>query len=541
MVRMTDMLQPGRGDQPPRREERPAANLPEIVILTAREEVLARVRDAIEERGFRLHPSLTVEEAAGRRKIAGDVLIIADRHVAGAEGLVREESQAGNPALLLLDEPETLSGISSGRILNLEFDGKELLRRIDEALPARELPGGSGRRQVFTAGRAPETPAAPAGRGETPFEPLDKPAEKPVPPTGPELKAPPLDGGAPAIPMASPIPAASPPPAAPKPVEAAPPPPGKKQAPAPAAASMREEGAAVGSNTYREAVSAVYAFLQGHRNKSQPPLTAVAQAVERIVQEVGASNALYLAVIHHRPDFADVDTYLAAHQVNTAIYALKIAAGEKFSEKQVYEVALGAAVHDAGMTQLPDGLITRRGKLDQSGYSQVKQHPELGRALLKPYARAYPWLPEVIHQEHERWDGSGYPEGLAGEEIHAYARIIGLADTYEALTHGRPFRERMIPFNVLQQLIRLGGRLFQSDLVKSLIQEISVFPLGSFVRLNTGEVGRVISINQGYPLRPIVHVMFTSEGVPLESGRKVDLRSEPMVYITGPVELESGQ
>ena len=92
----------------------------------------------------------------------------------------------------------------------------------------------------------------------------------------------------------------------------------------------------------------------------------------------------------------------------------------------------------------------------------------------------------------------------------------------------------MIPFNVLQQLIRLGGQLFDKDIVKAFIDDISVFPAGSYVRLNSGEICSVVTINKGYPLRPVTQVLYTADGSELEQGRTIDLKSEPMLYITGP-------
>jgi len=281
--------------------------------------------------------------------------------------------------------------------------------------------------------------------------------------------------------------------------------------------------------------------MRGHRTRSSPPLNELAHAVEGLLAEVNNSHEVFLEVIQHVPDFSDVDTYLAHHQANTAILAAKVGIGLGHEDRMLYELTLSAAVHDVGMTRLPEGLVNRRGRLDQSGVSQVRQHPAYGRDILKAYESAYPFLPQVAYQEHERFDGSGYPDGLQGEAIHPHARVVGLVDTYEALTHGRPFRERMIPFNVLQQLIRLGGRLFHSDLVKAFIEEISVFPLGSYVRLNTGEAGKVQSTNRGYPLRPTVEVLYAADGTLLQQKRTLDLKQEPMLYITGPVDLKEVQ
>ncbi|MFO7768233.1 MAG: HD-GYP domain-containing protein [bacterium] len=555
MVRLADMLQPGKGPEGSRSGEKGRQGaLPEVLILSVREEVIQAVRDALEERGYRFHHADSADEARSRRKVAGRMVLVADESLEGAADLVRDEIREGRPALLVVaasDSPRA-EGLPESRVVTIAEAAEDLLKRIQEIGPDGELPGGEGRRRVFTssegqgparreeaeaAGEEEEATAVPEG---DPGEESAEAEEQPAGPTGPAPV--PGTGRAPASPEEAPPPAPNIPSAS---SDEVPDLPGPLSGETPVSASVprvRAQGPPAAmqpaeSEVYRETVEAVRRFTRGHRSGSNPPLTDVAHQVEELVRALGESNDVLLHVIFHVPEFEDVDDYLAHHQVNTSVYALKIADGLKYSDRQRYETALAAAIHDVGMTRLPEGLVMRRGKLDQSGYSQIKQHPAYGRKILQAYARAYPWLPQVVYQEHERHDGSGYPEGILGEEIHPYARIIGLADTYEALTHSRPFRERMIPFNVLQQLIRLGGRLYSSDLVKALIQEISVFPLGSFVHLNTGEVGRVVGTNRGYPLRPIVQVLLASDETPLEQERLIDLREEPMLYITGPVDL----
>jgi HD-GYP domain-containing protein (c-di-GMP phosphodiesterase class II) len=518
MVRLADVLPGGKGPQKPGTPEVPTPESPpEVLILTAREEVVDLVRSAVEERGWRIHRAGSAEEVLERLRLLTRVRVVLDGRHEGTAGLIDHSSLESRTWIVLVDKELKKEGYIQAlpeiRRLDPAVDPQELFERLQPTSlpPARTEPG-----RVFTS------PA-------TAPRPVTEPATSPVMPPAASSSPRPAAGIAPqpatpprTLPPRAPIRSPTPPPTG----TTAP-----RSTPAASPASAPRRG------LYESAVAAVVTFLKGHRNRSNPPLNEIAEAVTGLIAGAHASNELYLQMIEHRPEFKDVDLFLAYHQVNTAILVNRIGSGRRLPDQELFELSLAAAIHDVGMTRLPEGLISRPGKLDQSGYSQIKQHSAYGRDIVNAYAGAYPWLPQVIYQEHERYDGSGYPDGLKGEAIHRYAQIIGLADTYEALTHPRTFREGMIPFNVLQQIIRLGGRLFPSELVKVFIQEISVFPLGSNVRLSTGEVGTVVGINLGYPLRPLVQILFSSTGVPLEEEeREVDLKQEPMIYITGPVD-----
>ncbi len=546
MVRLSDAFTPARGSRTPREESQGVGeSLPEVNILTGSQDVLDLVRQAVEERGYRIHHSTSADEVLTRLKVVGRILLVVDGNIEGVDELLRDPQVSDRPILLLMNSDQIpadrFSGLTKSRILTYPVDPAALLYGIQELSRAEKptkrvehgrvfssLPGQPPAAQTVTA--AP----TPADVAEKIQEEAHKPVEAPPTPPTSETPAEPPGGAAKISELISSEP--------PSPGEAAEPAltatieEGLAPAEAAPSAAQLEEFEKVKSEAYSVAVEAVRQFMNGHRNHTNPPLGDVAKAVEGMIKELEVSNNLALEVIHHTPNFDDLDEYLAHHLVNTTHLSITLGKGLKYSPKKLFELALATSIHDVGETQLPEGLTVRHGKLDQSGYSQLQQHPVYARELLQPYAQAYPWLPDVIYQEHERYDGSGYPEGLSGDDIHPYARIIGLADTYEALTHSRPFREEMIPFNVLQQLIRLGGRLFHSDLVKTLIDQISVFPLGSKVLLNTGEIGKVVQINKGYPLRPLVQVLFASDGSPLEQGRSIDLKAEPMLYITGPAE-----
>ncbi len=520
MVRLADVLPGGKGPQKPGTPETPTSESPpEVLILTAREEIVDLVRSAVEERGWRLHRAGSAEEVLERLRLLTRVRVVLDGHHDGTPSLIDHSALDSRTWVVLVDETSmkeaSFQALPETRKLGPTVDPQELFARLQPATAAsaRTESGRVFTRPVPVPPPVTEPVAPPVAK--TPPSPSPPPVAQPSP--KPAAPAPPRTLQ-PQAPLRAPVPPPTP--------TATP-----RVAPATTPAPVRSRG------PYEVTVAAIATFLKGHRNRSNPPLNEIAEAVTGLIKGARTSNEDFLKMIEPRPEFEEVDLFLAYHQVNTTILVNKIGRGRHLPDQELFELSLAAAIHDVGMTRLPEGLIARPGKLDPSGYSQIKQHPAYGRDIVKAYADAYPWLPQVVYQEHERFDGSGYPEGLKGEAIHKYAQIIGLADTYEALTHPRTFRESMIPFNVLQQLIRLGGRLFPSDLVKAFIQEISVFPLGSDVRLSTGEVGTVVEINQGYPLRPLVQIHFSSTGVPLgEEERRVDLRQEPMIYITGPVD-----
>lgn len=595
MVRLSDSFSPSEAPKSAEKvERRNDGGLPEVIVLTRSQEVVALVREAIEERGYRLHHALTPDEVTARLKAVGKVLLIIDGRIAEVTDLLTESEVSNRPRLLLVDREQkagaSFPGISDSQIVTHPVDPAGLQSRIEELAIGIKPVDKVKRGQIFSSlpgqpdfskpvkadervssdeptsegemaatlsdrsvrsplGPLPEAPGgavkmsdiisttAPLPKPPPPAEKIPEKVEPPAPSEPVEAPAPgqPVDTpdtgqAAETAPSTTPVTEPAEPATTPTQTEA-------PVAPVePITAIQIEEFEKAQSDAYQTAVDTVRKFMNGHRNHSNPPLGDVAKAVEGMIKELEVSNNLALEVIHHTPNFDDVDWYHAHHLINVAHLAITIGKGLKLPPQQLFELALATSIHDVGETQLPEGLILRSGKLDDSGYSQMQQHPSYGRELLQPYARAYPWLPDVIYQEHERFDGTGYPEGIKGDDIHLYARIIGLSDTYEALTHSRPFREQMIPFNVLQQLIRLGGRLFHSDLVKVLIDQISVFPLGSMVLLNTGEVGKVVKINKGYPLRPVLQIMFGSDGSALQEGRALDLKAEPMLYITGPAE-----
>jgi HD-GYP domain-containing protein (c-di-GMP phosphodiesterase class II) len=220
----------------------------------------------------------------------------------------------------------------------------------------------------------------------------------------------------------------------------------------------------------------------------------------------------------------------ALEAVNVCILAVKFGLELDYTKEELRQLSLAALLHDVGMTRLPDGLVEKNGPLNPVERASLGRHSEEGSQIIMGLGSEYSWLAEVIIQIHERVDGSGYPKALKGTEVHEYAQVVGLADVYESLVHHRPFRRRLSPLEALKEILSRERTAFPDRVLKALIQALSPYPVGSLVRLNTGEVGRVVAKDKDRPLRPVVEVLVRG-GKRLEESMVTDLSQSPLLNI----------
>ncbi|MBI3806306.1 MAG: HD-GYP domain-containing protein [Nitrospirae bacterium] len=245
-----------------------------------------------------------------------------------------------------------------------------------------------------------------------------------------------------------------------------------------------------------------------------------------VVSSLGADDKLLQTVLRH-----DAGDYLVNNAVNVAIVSVKIAEALRYESTKLEQVALAGLLHDLGMFVLPDALLYKTGTLTEDERQEMRKHPQHGARLFKDVGEAYPWVGRVILQEHERWDGTGYPNRLAGDQIDEVALVIGLADVFDALMNARPYRHGMSPHQAIRTLLVSGKTVFPYHLLKALVDQLSVYPLGTTVRLNTGETGVVSQLNRRYPLRPILQVMRQAASGHVPASKTVDLRTETSMHI----------
>ena len=202
-------------------------------------------------------------------------------------------------------------------------------------------------------------------------------------------------------------------------------------------------------------------------------------------------------------------------------------------DKRCLAVGLCGLMHDLGMLKVPKEVLQEE-SLSAEGFALLGRHPVETQRILEDFGPAFARLGKIVVQVHERRDGSGYPQGLNRDEIHEIAQLVGLADTYLAMAHPRIDRPGVVVYNALKNVIDMRRTLFDIKLVKALINIVSIYPLGSLVKLNNNEIGRVIGTSRLHPTRPKVEVLLDSRGQPLKPPRQMVLEEEPMVYIVNP-------
>ena len=258
------------------------------------------------------------------------------------------------------------------------------------------------------------------------------------------------------------------------------------------------------------------------------------QIVTEVVDTQNATDVLYRQAIYTRESLDADQGFSAAvvlHSVNVCIYAIKIGEGLRFDRDQLIDLGVAGLVHDVGMVKLPDEFFTK-GRLDPSDIDRLHKHPIDGHAILAQLGDQYGWLAEIALQEHERFDGTGYPNQLQADQIHEYALVIGVADFYAGLTRSRHDRRGRLPFEAVKEIIQTHKAKFDPKVVRVLLTKLSAFPIGSLVKLNSGASGRVVSTDETSPLRPDISILYDAQGRKVREERVIRLREYPILHIT---------
>jgi putative nucleotidyltransferase with HDIG domain len=238
------------------------------------------------------------------------------------------------------------------------------------------------------------------------------------------------------------------------------------------------------------------------------------------------------------------DDYLYSHSLATSVWALAFGRHLGLDKETLRAVGTGAMLLDIGKTRLPTELLKKPGKPSDEEWRLIRAHVDHGIELMRAAADVDTRIVTMIATHHERFDGSGYPHKLQGDAIPLIGRIAAIIDCYDAMISDRCYASPRSTYDAVRELKRLGGVAFPAQLVELFIQAVGVFPTGSLVELNTGEVGVVIGQNRFRRLRPEVMLILDAQKKVREEFTTVDLltcdentgRKEPTLWITRGVE-----
>ncbi len=227
---------------------------------------------------------------------------------------------------------------------------------------------------------------------------------------------------------------------------------------------------------------------------------------------------------------------LPSHSVSVTLACLKVGGGMGYDIEKLLKLGLAAFLENVGMYQMPDHIVGKQGKLTAKDIAVIGKHPENSAEILRRLPEAFQWLADVAIQVHERWDGSGYPKGLKGDQISEFASIIGLIDTYIAMTRNRPHRTKYVQTEAVKAIIELGQGKFAPRVFKEFLDQISLFPVNTRVRLNNQAIGRVLSTDKAQPLRPTIELFYDGLGEKLKKPKIIRLSKNPLLHIVGAVD-----
>lgn len=251
--------------------------------------------------------------------------------------------------------------------------------------------------------------------------------------------------------------------------------------------------------------------------------------IGRVIDDlVAVKDALIMMM-----NMESVDHYLYQHSLNVCVYTILLGISHGYTRDQLTELGLGALLHDVGKTKVPAAILKKPGKLTDAEFAEMKKHAEHGFRLLKDEPGIPLLAAHCAYQHHERLDGSGYPRGLRGNEIHEYAKWIGLVDSYDAMTTSRIYRRPLLPHQAVEALYAGTGTLYEQGMLRIFRDKVAIYPLGMTVRMNTGETGVVVSISPLCPHRPVVRILADSGGNELKSPYEIDLSTSLSAMIAG--------
>lgn len=208
------------------------------------------------------------------------------------------------------------------------------------------------------------------------------------------------------------------------------------------------------------------------------------------------------------------DEYTFKHSVDVATMSMVLAKQQGLSQKQIYEIGVAGLLHDIGKTKIPLDILNKPARLTDEEFAVMKQHPVFGYRMIKGRDEFSNEICMAVLQHHEKMNSKGYPVGFPSDKITQYARILTIADIYDALVTERPYKSAFSQREAVEMIMSMTGEL-DITAMKSFLESMILYPVDSIVELSNGEKAKVVKNNPHYILRPTV--------VGIKSGRVYDL------------------
>ncbi len=285
--------------------------------------------------------------------------------------------------------------------------------------------------------------------------------------------------------------------------------------------------------TRNEAITLIKKLMDNYHFSTTLNVESVKEVVNNVIDELLLNNN----VLYNLSDIKSVDDYTFEHSVNVCILSLITGIGLGFDLQRLKELGVGAIMHDIGKLCIPQAILKKPTQLTVAEFEEIKKHTIFGYDMMRKSGKVNMASAYIAFGHHERYDGSGYPLQLKNDNIQIFARIVAVADVYDALTSDRVYRKKLKPNEVYEYITSLGVNFFDPRVIDSFVKYVTVYPVGTGVLLNTKERGLVIKDNRGAPTRPVVRIVYDDRTKKKSILHEIDLSEETNIFIVDSCEL----
>lgn len=236
-----------------------------------------------------------------------------------------------------------------------------------------------------------------------------------------------------------------------------------------------------------------------HESSVNKSIKEATDIIESIIDNLVDNDTLMINMI----DIKSLDDYTFSHSVNVATLALMTGMKLKLNKQALYELGLGAFLHDLGKVAIPKNILNKPAKLNDDEVRVIQEHSKLGYSLLRNQSLPSRSLAAIL-EHHEKFDGTGYPNKKKGKEISLFGRIIAVCDVYDALTSKRVYKPPMLSSLAMEYIMGGSNTHFDPEIIKAFCSAVAMYPLGAYIITNDGRKGVVIGNKPSCVGRPII-------------------------------------
>lgn len=279
----------------------------------------------------------------------------------------------------------------------------------------------------------------------------------------------------------------------------------------------------VQEKTRMDAIQMVHDVFEDLTEKKEMDTDGLTKITDRIVTDVFSRN-------EHLVQLTDIrlhDAYTFAHSVNVAVLSAMIGKFSNLSDEEMRTLVMGGLLHDLGKVMIPAELLNKKGRLTAQEFEAMKRHPMEGAHRISEYEWMLPKasiLAAIAAQHHERVNGKGYPRGIKGEKMHRFAKMVAIADVYDALTSERPYKKAYTP-SVAYGIMKISKGHFEEELLRQFFDNVAIYPLGTILKTFYG-YGIVTKCEFGHTRTPTVCIFADRKRKMLEKPVTIDLKED---------------